>query len=554
MQNRAQEKADNVWSNFENNYDNKCQKLQERIKKVNERAEKASAKINSLKGSKQAITIKTPGELNKSEKYEGFVYKLNYIEIEEMLDDVKEIHKEVSDKWLNPDISNYEDLRGKEPKFGTKEHRESLELLFKRNKVPSFDYIHRPTQGYYIDEQKKPRTVKNQKRISYLDNMMLFDQGKNVFSEGRNERELFQTRKKKNFQRKRVEVKNKFDYEVPDTMKSEYQLPNIDTAHLQFVPKQHTDFKELNMTSDGLDLDGIVDIDQQNTPDNLINNMSLNQSAFNNVSNYSALDKTHMSMAGCEIGNSNYGIRNQQQQQFFEQQGLEPQQQQIDNRGNKGSSIQSERPQNLTQQNIQSYNNLPQQQQQQYQGQAQGQQAPGIPPPPPISQLLVGNTANIPPPPPLDLLTANPGGIPPPPPLHLLPTLAGGMQMAPNADGQNLNEINGEPGKPDLQKIQQVNDLPNDLVTPSRDCLMAEIRGGNFKLKKPKRKASFLMTDEEKAKIKKDTEIKGEDAFKAQIERRFRQLNKKNIDTMAAAKKRRLRGESSDEEDESVIM
>ena len=91
--------------------------------------------------------------------------------------------------------------------------------------------------------------------------MMLFDQGKNVFSEGRNERELFQTRKKKNFQRKRVEVKNKFDYEVPDTMKSEYQLPNIDTAHLQFVPKQHTDFKELNMTSDGLDLDGIVDID-----------------------------------------------------------------------------------------------------------------------------------------------------------------------------------------------------------------------------------------------------------------------------------------------------
>ena len=73
-------------------------------------------------------------------------------------------------------------------------------------------------------------------------------------------------------------------------------------------------------------------------------------------------------MAGCEIGNSNYGIRNQQQQQFFEQQGLEPQQQQIDNRGNKGSSIQSERPQNLTQQNIQSYNNLPQQQQQQYQG------------------------------------------------------------------------------------------------------------------------------------------------------------------------------------------
>ena len=87
-----------------------------------------------------------------------------------------------------------------------------------------------------------------------------------------------------------------------------------------------------------------------------------------------------------------------------------------------------------------------------------------------------------------------------------------------------------------------------------KDCLMAEIRGGNFKLKKPKRKASFLMTDEEKAKIKKDTEIKGEDAFKAQIERRFRQLNKKNIDTMAAAKKRRLRGESSDEEDESVIM
>ena len=512
QQNNTLDSLQKTWNNFNQNVGEKQDSLMKRLHSINERTKKAEAKIHFIMSKSANQKLACPGSLNKGETYES--YNFNLINLEKIVNEVKKVHNRVSQNWLDP-INPEQDTRGPEPRYSNKEQRNSIEILFKRNKIPTFDYINKPTtKGFFVDELKFPRSRKNLKRVRYLDSLILFDSQKNVFTRGREQRDMFakKTKKTKTKTVKNIETTEQLEQSILGTNSFSNQTDNIDTEGIMYKPEVKQ-FIPIDDDDDDEDLGqgGVVhNIDLNDRSLGVINDMSMNQSAFQGSYDTTFLgqnDQRNQSI----LSNDN-NILNTQKPTMTKQRAPAQVNNQTSGQNTmrtKNNSVQSNRPRVMSTHN-QEFNKQS--------TQKTGQNNPQVTVNPPDENMA--NESQIAPPPPgqQDLS----GMVIPPPPLDAVLGVQHGEVEKP-VQGSILEGINEEPEVktgPDYDRIFQGSIAPV-LASGGVSGMLAEIQAGNFKQKKSNRNpvtGELLNSDKEKTAVN----AAGDDALKKAIEQRFR--------------------------------
>ena len=282
QQNHSLTQVETIWAAFQTNTQLTQTSLQERLDKVNSRIQNATSKIESVKGRRTAMKIVCPDRLDKTEDYESFSY--NLCDLQTTLGEISQIHQKVTNQWLEP-IEDPGTQRGAEPKYSKKELKSTINFLFRGNrKIPTFDYINKPDKGFQYDELKNPRSKKNLGRVKFLDSLMLFDSPKNVFTRGRDQRELYAAGKKvrKEVKTKKKIVETQQDLEQSLIMGKSFMsyTPNIDTDGIKYVPTTKAFVEMEDDDDDDFGLAGVVDVDFGEIDIGLGKDVSVCESAF----------------------------------------------------------------------------------------------------------------------------------------------------------------------------------------------------------------------------------------------------------------------------------